>query len=59
MEFQVKYFFFLINRQLWVVLDGSLYKNIQLMMEFFNVPFLIIHFSYYTLIIFHADDTNL
>ena len=28
---------------------GSLLKNIQLMPEFLKVPFLVLHFSYYTL----------
>ena len=39
---------FLNNRRLQVVLVGSLYKNIQLMLEFLKAPF----FSYYTLMIF-------
>ena len=29
---------------------GSLNKNIQLMLEFLKIPFLVLHFSYYTLI---------
>ena len=37
---------FLSNRRLRVVLDG---KSSQLMLEFFKVPFLVLHFSYYTL----------
>ena len=28
---------------------GSLYKNIQLMLEFLKGPFLVLHFSYHTL----------
>ena len=28
---------------------GSLHKNIQLMLEFLNAPFLVLHFSYYIL----------
>ena len=31
---------------------GSLHKNIQLMLEFLKVPFLVLHFSYYTLMTF-------
>ena len=56
MEFQVRYlvlFLFL------PVIDGfklfwmdSLHKNIQLMLEFLKAPFLILHFSYYALLIF-------
>ena len=30
----------------------SLHKNIQLMREFLKAPFLVLHFSYYTLVIF-------
>ena len=30
----------------------SLHKNIQLMLEFLKAPFLVLHFSYYTLMIF-------
>ena len=43
---------FLSSRQLWVVLDGSLHKNIQLMLEFLKAPFFVLHFSYYTLMTF-------
>ena len=43
---------FLSNMQLWVVLDGNLCKNIQLMLEFPKCPFLVLHFSYYTLMTF-------
>ena len=28
---------------------GNLFKNIELMLEFFKGPFLVLHFSYYTL----------
>ena len=48
---------------------GSLHKNIQLMLEFLKAPFLVLHFSYYTLMTFLmmlsvmllsiADDTSL
>ena len=31
---------------------GNLHKNIQLMLEFLNGPFLVLHFSYYTLMTF-------
>ena len=31
---------------------GSLYKNIQLMMKLCKGPFLVLHVSYYTLMIF-------
>ena len=44
---------------LFSVIDGfecfwmeSLHKNIQLMLEFLKVPFLVLHFSYYTLMTF-------
>ena len=55
MEFQVRYmalFFHFSNRQFQVVLDGSLYKNIQLVLEFLEGQFLVLHFSYYMLMIF-------
>ena len=56
MAFQVRYLaiflFFLNNRRLWMVLDKSLHKNFQLMLEILKAPFLVLHFSYYTLIIF-------
>ena len=38
---------FLSNRQLRVVLE-SFHKNIHLMLEFLQAPFLVLHFSYYT-----------
>ena len=31
---------------------GRLHKNIHLMLEFLTAPFLVLHFSYYTLMIF-------
>ena len=54
--FQVRYLALFL---LFSVIDGfkwfwmrSLHKNIQLMLEFFKTPFLVLHFSYYTLITF-------
>ena len=54
MEFQVRY---LVLFLLFSVIDGfewfwmeSLPKNIQLMLEFLTVPFLVLHFSCYTLL---------
>ena len=55
MEFQARYmalFFHFSNRQFQVVLDGSLYKNIQLVLEFLEGLFLVLHFSYYILMTF-------
>ena len=56
MEFQVRYLalFLLFSvigsfESFW---KESLHKNIQLMLEFLKTPFLVIHFSYYTLITF-------
>ena len=56
MEFQVIYLalfllFSVINglRSFWM---GSLHKNIQLMLEFLIALFLVLHFSYYTLMTF-------
>ena len=43
---------FLSNRRLWVVLEGSHRKNIQLVLEFLNGLFLVLHFSCYTLMTF-------
>ena len=43
---------FLSNKGLWVVLDGNLNKNIQLMLEFLKGLFLVLHFSYSTLMTF-------
>ena len=55
MEFQVKYLAFFC---LFSVIDGfkwfwieTLYKNIQLLREFLKAPFLVLHFSYYKLMI--------
>ena len=47
--------FFLNNRRLGMVLMvrmESLHKNFQLMLEILKAPFLVLHFSYYTLMIF-------
>ena len=56
MEFQVIYLALLL---LFSVIEGfewfwveSLHKNIQLMQEFLKAPFLVLHFSYYTLMTF-------
>ena len=43
---------FVSNRGLWVVLDRNLNKNIQLMLEFLKGLFLVLHFSYSTLMTF-------
>ena len=43
---------FLSNRQFWVVQFLSVPKNIQLMLDFLKAPFLVLHFSYYTLMTF-------
>ena len=56
MEFQVRYFalflfFSVIDDLEWLWME-SLHKNIQLMREFLKAPFLVLHFSYYTLMIF-------
>ena len=71
MEFQVRY---LVLFLLFSVIDGfkwfwmgSLLKNIQLMLEFLKAPFLVLHFSFYTLMTFlmlsdiaiYADDDTL
>ena len=53
MEFQVRYLalfllFSVIDGLKWFWM-GSLHKNIQLMLEFLKAPFLVLHFSYYTL----------
>ena len=42
---------FLSNRRLWFWKE-SLHKNIQLMREFLKAPFLVLRFSYYTLMSF-------
>ena len=56
MEFQVRYLalfllFSVIDDFEWFWME-SLHKNIQLMREFFKAPFLVLHFSYYRLMIF-------
>ena len=56
MEFQVRFqalflLFSVIDDFEWFWME-SLHKNIQLMREFLKAPFLVLHFSYYTLIIF-------
>ena len=56
MEFSVGYFalfrlFPILDGFVWVWL-GSLPKNIQLMLEFLKVSVLVLHFSYYILMIF-------
>ena len=53
-EFQVRYLvlfllFSIIDKFEWLWLE-SLRRNIQLMLEFIEAPFLVLHFSYYTLI---------
>ena len=69
-EFQVRYLalfllFSVINSFQWFWMEG-LHKNIQLMLEFLKAPFLVLHFSYYTLmtsdtydIAIYANDTIL
>ena len=56
MEFQVRYLALFL---LFSVIDGfkwfwmeSLHKNIQLMLELLKAPFLVLHFSWYTLMTF-------
>ena len=56
MEFQVRYLalfllFSVIDDFEWFWME-SLHKNIQLMREFLKAPFLVLHFSFYTLMIF-------
>ena len=56
MEFQVRFLalfllFSVIYGFKWFR-KGSPHKNIQLMLEFFKAPFLVLHFSYYTLMSF-------
>ena len=56
MEFQSRYLalfllFSVIDGFKWFLI-GSLHKNIQLILEFFKVPFLVLHFAYYILMIF-------
>ena len=56
MEFQVRclavfLLFSVIDGFEWFWM-GSLHKNIQLMLEFFKAPFLVLHFPYYALMTF-------
>ena len=56
MEFQVRYLalfllFSVIGTFGWFWM-GNLNKNIQLILKFLKVPFLLLHFSYYTLMTF-------
>ena len=56
MEFQVRYLalfllFSVIDDFEWFCME-SLHKNFQLMWEFLKAPFLVLHFFYYTLMIF-------
>ena len=52
-EFQVRYLllFSVIDSFEWFWM-GSLHKNIQLLLEFLKAPYLLLHFSYYTLMTF-------
>ena len=43
---------FLSNRRLRVVLDGKSSQEYLVMREFLKAPFLVLHFSYYTLMVF-------
>ena len=56
MEFQVRYLtlflLFSVIGGFWWFWMGNLHKNTQLMLEFFQGPFLVLHFSYYTLMSF-------
>ena len=55
-EFQVRYLALFLPFSGTDVFESfwmeSLHKNIQLMLEFFKAPFLVLHFSYYTLMTF-------
>ena len=56
MEFRIRYFalsslFSVIESFKWFWM-GSLHENIQFMLEFLNTPFLILHFSKYTMMTF-------
>ena len=58
-EFQVRYLalfllFSVIGSFEWFWME-SLHKNIQVMLEFLKAPFLVLHFSYYTLMTFPDD----
>ena len=56
MEFQVRdldiFLLFSAKDSFTWIWMGSLHKNIELMLEFLKVPFLVLHFSYYTLMTF-------
>ena len=52
MKFQVRYLALYLLFSLSKFWTGRLYKNIQLMLEFLKVRFLVLHFSYYTLMTF-------
>ena len=70
LEYQFRYLalfllFSVIDNFRWFSV-GSLHKNFQLMLEFFKASFLLLYFSYYTLMTFlmmlsimSADDTTL
>ena len=56
MGFQVRYLalfllFLVMGSFEWFWME-SLHKNIQLMLKFLEAPFLVLHFSYYTLVTF-------
>ena len=51
-KFQVRYLALYLLFSLSKFWTGRLYKNIQLMLEFLKVRFLVLHFSYYTLMTF-------
>ena len=52
MKFQVRHLALYLLFSLSKFWTGRLYKNIQLMLEFLKVRFLVLHFSYYTLMTF-------
>ena len=56
MEFQARYlalfFLFPVIDNFKLFFMGSLWKNIQLTLKFLKAPLLVLHFSYYTLMIF-------
>ena len=63
MEFQVRYLalfllFSVIDSFEWFWM-GILHKNIQLMLEFLKAPFLVLDFSYYTLMTFLMIDVKM
>ena len=51
-RYLVLFLFFLVVGDFGLFWMGSLYNNIQLMLEFLEDPFLVLHFSCYTLLIF-------